>query len=72
MEELIIELPSESSTVEGLMREHLESARSYLLSSMVGEYGLCLKLARDLLPDLENDALKERIAAFVESQSSAE
>jgi hypothetical protein len=68
IEQLMVELSDESNPVNDLMAEHLESARSYLLSSMPEEYALILKLAREILPNIEDDALRSRIADFVRSQ----
>jgi len=50
------------------MREHLETARSYLLGSMPDEYSFNLKLAKHLLPDIEDKSLQTRLADFLRSQ----
>jgi hypothetical protein len=66
IEQLIADLPTEPDTVEGLMREHLDTARQYLLNSMPEEYGLNMKLAKELLPNIEDEALRARIRNVLE------
>ena len=68
IEQLMCELEGDSGTPNGLMREHLEAARFYLLGSMPGEYRLSLKLAAHLLPDIEDKALQSRVAGFLRAQ----
>jgi hypothetical protein len=70
LEELVRDLAGEPGTPNALMREHLEAARFYLLGSMPHEYRLSLKLAKDLLPDIEDKGLQNRIADFLQSQES--
>lgn len=65
IEEFLTELPEASDTVPGLMREHLEQARFYWLESALEEYGLSLKLAEGLLPEIPEKELRERLAAFL-------
>ena len=48
LEELVRDLEGRSGA-SALMREHLETARSYLLGSMPQEYSFNLKLAQHLL-----------------------
>jgi len=61
-------LDGQSGTLNALMREHFDSARFYLLSSMPGEYRLELRLAEHLLPHIEDDAIQTRVAGFLRSQ----
>jgi hypothetical protein len=46
------------------MRARLEQARFYWLGAMPQEYRLNLKLARQLVPEIEDRSLWDRIAAF--------
>lgn len=71
IEQLLIELPEDSGTVPGLMREHLEEARWYLIGSMTQEYLVTLRLAKRLLADLRDQDLRERIRIFLKSQLPA-
>jgi hypothetical protein len=66
IEQLIAELPTDPDTFEGFMREHLDTARLYLLNSMPEEFSLNMKLARELLPNIEDKALKARIGEVLE------
>jgi hypothetical protein len=68
IEELLRDLPDETGTTNGLMREHLEAARFYLLGCMPEEYNLTLKLAKDLVPSMIDQHLRHRIAGFLQSQ----
>ena len=67
LEQLILKIPDDSDSVNGLMREHLNSAHSYLLGSMPEEYELSLRMAADLLPRIEEADLKEEIGSFLRS-----
>jgi hypothetical protein len=62
------DLEGASGTPNGLMHEHLEAARFYLLGCMSREYELSLKLAKTLLPDIEDENLRDRVAEFIQSQ----
>jgi hypothetical protein len=66
--ELLIDLPEESDSIAGLIREHLEEARWYLLASMPQEYHLTLKMAERLVPEIHDKDLRARIGAFLKSQ----
>ena len=68
LEELVRDLEGRSGA-SALMREHLETARSYLLGSMPHEYNFNLELARHLLPDIDDKGLQTRVADFLRSQS---
>jgi hypothetical protein len=68
IEQLMAELADKSGDFEDLMQEHLESAQFYLLNSMPEEYSVTLELAREILPDIEDDTLGKRIADFLQAQ----
>jgi hypothetical protein len=70
LEELLRDLAGRSGA-SALMREHLETARSYLLGSMPDEYNFNLKLAKHLLPDIDDKSLQTRVADFLRSQKSS-
>ena len=65
IEEFIRALEGESGTPSGLMREHLEAARFYLLGVMPSEYEFNLQLAHAMLTDIEDKELQSRLAAFL-------
>jgi hypothetical protein len=71
IEELVRDLSDESGTLNALLREHFDAARFYLLGSMPHEYGLELRLAKDRLPDIEDENLRARVAEFLRSQDAA-
>jgi hypothetical protein len=68
IEQLTRDLEGESGTPNALMREHLESARFYLLGAMPSEYEFSLKLANDMLSDIEDPDLRARVGAFLRNQ----
>ena len=70
LEELVRDLEGGSGTPNGLMREHLDAARFYLVGAMPQEYDLSLSLAQDLLPTVENPSMQTRIADFLQRQES--
>jgi hypothetical protein len=61
MDSLIGDLDPRVDTRQGLMREHLTAARSYLVGSMPGEYKSTLQLAKALLPEIEPPELRTRV-----------
>jgi hypothetical protein len=67
MERLMAELSEEPGPYNDLMGEHLDAARFYLLNSMPQEYDVTLQLAREALPDIEGEALRTRIAEFLQN-----
>ena len=67
LEELVRDLEG-GSGASALMREHLEAARCYLLGSMPIEYNFNLKLAKQLLPDIEDKRFRARVDDFLRSQ----
>jgi hypothetical protein len=68
LEEFIRDLGSGEDSPNGLLREHLEAARSYLLGSMPSEYRFNLKLAEEALPGVKDKELKQRIDGFLRNQ----
>jgi hypothetical protein len=70
LEELVRDLEGRSGAYD-LMREHLDTARMYLLGSMPREYSFNLKLARRLLPKIDDQCLRTRITDFLRSQKSS-
>lgn len=68
IDELVRDLAGGDDTSRGLLREHLEAARFYLLGDMPAEYRLNLELAEGLVPDLHDEDLQHRIRAFLRSQ----
>jgi hypothetical protein len=72
IEELMGDLDGYASdTPEFLMRDHLEAMRSYILNSMPEEYNLTRKLARDLLPEIQDVGFKQRLTGILESKVAA-
>ena len=58
--------PAENNIVKGaLLREHLESARVYLLGLMPAEYALSLKMAEESLDCVSDSNLRKRIENFI-------
>ena len=49
-----------------LLREHLESARAYLLGSMQGEYILCLQLAHQGVNCISNEQRRQRVKQMID------
>jgi hypothetical protein len=68
MDELIHDLDERLDTPQGLMREHLTAARSYLLGSMPEEYQMTLELAKEVLPEIDQPQLRSRIEDFLRQQ----
>src|SRR5205823_5228339 len=72
IEELMRDLEDYTSdTPEFLMRDHLEAMRLYILNSMPEEYNLTLKLARNLLPAIQDGRFKQRLTEVLESPVAA-
>jgi len=67
LDEAIAGLDVRLDTPQGLMREHLMSARSYLIGAMPEEYRMTLGMAKEYLPQLEDTLLKSRIEAFLKT-----
>ena len=62
---LLEELGKENGAQCEPLREHLESARVYLVGLMPAEYGLSLKLAAEALDCVPNVDLRARIENFI-------
>jgi hypothetical protein len=72
LERLIEAVTSNTSDPQALLCEHLNSARFYLLGGMWDEYRLSLQLLTSATPPLKDEALRERVTGFVESQKKLE
>ena len=59
------ELGKEAPTQCRFLREHLESARVYLLGLMPAEYALSLKMAEGALDGVSDPGLRNRIEQFI-------
>ena len=70
IDSLIEAVTSETNDPEALLCEHLNSARFYLLGGMWDEYRFSLELLPSTTPQLKNEALRERVTGFVESQKN--
>jgi hypothetical protein len=66
MDALIRELNNRIDTPQGLMREHLTAARSYLVGAMPEEYRCTLDIARALVPEIEPLELRQRLDEFLQ------
>jgi hypothetical protein len=62
---LVDELRKETDTQCEVLREHLESARVYLVGLMPAEYAFSLKMAEDALNSVSDPNLRKRIQAFI-------
>ena len=68
LDALLTALGHETETECELLREHLESARTYLIGSMPAEYQLSLEMASEVLDCIADENLRRRAAAFIQSQ----
>jgi hypothetical protein len=66
---LLDELGKETEAQCEVLREHLESARVYLVGLMPAEYAVSLKLAEEVLNCVSNNNLRKRIEAFIRGDS---
>jgi hypothetical protein len=66
MDALICDLSNRLDTPQGLMREHLTAARSYLVGCMPEEYKSTLELAKALMPEIEPPELRQRLDEFLQ------
>ena len=71
LDELIRALDVRLDTPQGLMREHLTAARSYLLGAMPEEYKMTLDMAKEFLTEIDDTALRSRLNTFLASKSNA-
>jgi len=62
---LLDELGKETEAQCEVLREHLESARVYLVGLMPGGYALSLKMAEDALNCVSDHNLRQRIEDFI-------
>jgi hypothetical protein len=62
------ELAKETEAQCELLREHLESARAYLVGAMPAEYRFNLKLAGETLDGVEDKDLRDRLRGFIQNQ----
>ena len=65
MDGLLEELGKETEAQCELLREHLESARVYLVGLMPAEYALSLKMAEEALNCVSDHNLRKRIEEFI-------
>jgi hypothetical protein len=66
MDALICKLGKRLDTPQGLMREHLTAARSYLVGAMPEEYKYTLELAKALAPEIEPPEMRRRVNEFLQ------
>jgi hypothetical protein len=64
IEDLIKDLDVRLDTPQGLMREHLMAARSYLIGAMPEEYRMTVEVARQYLSQIEDRQLRSRLETF--------
>ena len=62
------ELAKETEAHCELLREHLESAREYLLGAMPVEYRFNLKLAGEALNGVADENLRDQLRAFIDRE----
>ncbi len=62
------ELAKETEAQCELLREHLESAREYLMGAMPVEYRFNLKLAGETLNGVADESLRARLRAFIQTE----
>ena len=67
VEELLRDLKDATGTPEGLMREHIDGIRTFLLDSTPEEAILNVKLAESILPDIQDESLRLRIKDVLRS-----
>ncbi len=63
------DLGAETEAQCELLREHLESARTYLVGSMPAEFELSLQMAREGLNCVSNQELRSNLEEFIQSHS---
>jgi len=68
LDELLSELAAETEAHCDLLREHLETARQYLVGAMPAEYRLNLKLAREILNCISDENLRFKMDRFIQRQ----
>src|SRR5437764_14242015 len=65
LDQLIDEVSTPVESECELLREHLESARTYLLGSMTEEYTLSLRLANETLNCISDESRRHRAAELI-------
>ena len=70
LEMLLSDLSTQTENCD-LLREHLESARTYLLGAMPAEYQFSLSMAREASNCVSDPRLRRKITAFVDHQLQA-
>ncbi len=68
LDELLSELATETEANSALLREHLESARQYLVGAMPIEYQFNLKLAYEALDSVSDQNLRFKLERFIKRQ----
>ncbi len=68
LNDLLAALENDPDLREGMTREHIEAARTYLMLDMPEEYQLALRMAEGALDDVADKTLRDRIAAFLRDQ----
>jgi hypothetical protein len=67
LDEFLAELRDANESHCDMLREHLESARSYLIGAMPAECLLSLRLANETLDCVSNEDLRHRAAELINS-----
>jgi len=70
LDEILENLGSEHEAQCELLREHLESARTYLVGAMPAEFELSLKMAKETLNCVSNAELRSRIEDFIQAHTA--
>ena len=72
LDQLLDELGTPTGTPYTLLREHLESARVYLVGLMPAEYAFRLRMAEEALDGVSDRDLRERIQEFIHGAEGEE
>ena len=68
LDKLIADLAEQPASQCELLREHLDTARSFLLGAMPHEYQLNLRLAEEVLNCTTDQNLRRRMEDFIHGQ----
>jgi hypothetical protein len=68
LDRFLSELAKETEAQDELLREHLQTAREYLLGAMPEEYLFNLKLAGETLNGVSDENLRARLRRFIQSE----
>jgi hypothetical protein len=71
LDRLLEDLSKETGARCESLREHLESARFYLIGLMPTEYAISLQMAGEALNSVTDSDLRARIESFVRGQEAA-